>query len=168
MSSATAVPASQATASDEWYGPRMVPDVQWELRHAWHRNASLSTAAGDCHRLFVALESLPRINAFIGPTRSTELPTSVETQAHDAKVFLREHLGKIGDDITAVYAETETDGVRVSILLRDIWGPVSEHVYAVMYQLRKTLDLPNVDVVVLPAEAVGDSFAQDEDMDHWL
>jgi hypothetical protein len=101
-------------------------------------------------------------------TRSTEVRIPVETQAYTAKDFLCKHLANMDEDITGVYAVSETDGIRVSILLRDFWGPVSKTVYAVLYDLRRELDVPNVDIVVLPADAVGDNFAQDENMDCWL
>jgi len=93
--------------------------------------------------------------------------SSVAMQAYAAKGFLGDRLAAM-DDITGVYAAGEAGGVRVTILLRDFWGSGRDRVYEVVNALRRDLPVPSVDIVVLPADAVGDDFGRDEDVEQWM
>ena len=88
-------------------------------------------------------------------------------QAYAAKGFLGDRLAAV-EGVAGVYATGEAGGVRVTILLRDFWGNGRDRVYEVVNALRRDLPVPSVDVVVLPADVVGDDFGSDQDVDQWL
>lgn len=91
---------------------------------------------------------------------------SLAMQVHLARGFLSASLAPI-DDIRGVYAFTEPGHVRVTVLVGDFWGEARKQIHTVINSLRKQLDVPNVDIVVLPAQAVGDDLEEHPDCDRW-
>ncbi len=91
---------------------------------------------------------------------------SLAMQAHLARGFLAASLASI-DDIKGVYAVTENGDVRVTVLVGDFWGEARKQIHAAVNSLRKQLDVPNVDIVVLPAQAVGDNLEGRPDCERW-
>lgn len=106
-----------------------------------------------------------QLDEAIAPDRAASY-RSLAMQAHLARGFLSASFAQIGD-IKGVYAASEDGHVRVTVLVGDFWGEARKQIHAAINSLRKQLDVPNVDIVVLPAQSVGDTFEGHPDCDRW-